>query len=103
MSAITFAALEKVLIKLGFTLDPDPQYRIFWNDENDAMIALPGYRPEQVVQEGHLVVVRHTVEGRGVATRQTLERLLAAASAPPRRAKPRSRAAAPRALADKAA
>ena len=51
---ITFAALEKVLTQLGFTPDPDPEHRIFWNDSKDAMIALPGYRPEQTVQEGHL-------------------------------------------------
>ncbi len=88
---ITFAALEKVLIQLGFALDPDLEHRIFWHDVKDAMIALPGYRPEQIVQEGHLVVVRVTIEGRGVATRETLERLLAAASGPTHRAKPRTR------------
>lgn len=77
----TYGALDQTLIALGFHATHGKNnfglpYVIYDNRECDATIALPERPKDELMYGGHLIVAEKTVEGRGVADKETFHRLL---------------------------
>jgi hypothetical protein len=72
---ITFADLEKLLLKLGFVKLQNPKYHIFEHPQENALVALPRYAPNDVVRPIHLVATRGTLEAYGLMSREVFEGL----------------------------
>jgi hypothetical protein len=64
---VTLGQLEEALKSLGFKAAKTEQFTAFRDIERDALIILPVMEPDEVVDEPHLVAVRNTVVGKGVA------------------------------------
>lgn len=78
---ITFAQLERVLTSFGFLRQETEHLIAFREGTHDALIILPVIRAEQLVDDAHLVAVRNSVTGTGIASEaQFRSRLLAASS-----------------------
>jgi predicted RNA binding protein YcfA (HicA-like mRNA interferase family) len=72
---ITFADLEKLLLKLGFVKLQNPKYHIFEHPQENALVALPRYAQNDVVRPIHLVATRGTLEAYGLMSREVFEGL----------------------------
>jgi predicted RNA binding protein YcfA (HicA-like mRNA interferase family) len=72
---ITFADLEKLLLKLGFVKLQNPKYHIFEHPQENALVALPRYAQNDVVRPIHLVATRGTLEAYGLMSREAFEGL----------------------------
>ena len=81
----TYGALDQTLLGLGFqttfkTNEFGLPYVIYENQEYKAVISIPARPQEELMYGGHLVVAEKTVEGQGVADRETFHHLLREAS-----------------------
>jgi hypothetical protein len=72
---VTFADLEKLLIKLGFVNLQNPQYQIFEHPQESALVALPHYSPDDIIRPIHLVATRGTLEAYGLMSREAFDGL----------------------------
>ena len=79
-NTVTYEQVSQVLTKLGFTRTDTAEYIAFRNAAHNALLALPPNPPEQRMDAAHLIAVRSTVTGSGVASENTLNRLLAQAA-----------------------
>ena len=73
---ITFAGLQTALQDLGFDFKPLGDYLAFREPEQKALIVLPPLGPDDPVSSAHMIMVRNTVVGMGVATDQELQQSL---------------------------
>jgi hypothetical protein len=78
MPQATYATLRTILLELGFTETVIPKSRI-WFEHSDppARILLPFFQADEQVDVENLVIVRHTLDARGLMTREEFDRLLA--------------------------
>jgi hypothetical protein len=81
----TYGALEQTLLELGFAKSQGTNnfglpYISYENKECDAVISLPERPKDERMYGGHYIVAEKIVEGRGVADRETFQRLLSKAS-----------------------
>lgn len=72
---ITFADLEKLLVKLGFVKLPHPKYQIFEHPATEALISLRNYTPHEAIRPVDCVVTRGTLEAYGLMSREAFEGL----------------------------
>ena len=77
----TYGTLEQALLALGFEKSTGMNnfglpYVVYVNRECDAVISLPDRPKDEPMYGGHYIVAEKTVEGRGVADRETFYRLL---------------------------
>ena len=73
---ITYGAIEKALVQLGFDITAGPDYRLYRHEGTNTVIITPDYPSEEAAEEMRLATVRKMVVERGVARRARLERLL---------------------------
>jgi hypothetical protein len=82
-----YGQLAQALVSLNFsehtgTNEFGAPYRAFYNRECDALITVPDKPDDAIRPPANLWVAEHTVDGRGVANRETLFRLLREAPVP---------------------
>jgi predicted RNA binding protein YcfA (HicA-like mRNA interferase family) len=64
---ITFAELEKLLLKLGFVPNPTQgTQRVFIYSDLKALVVFPGYSKKDVVHPAHLVSTRKVLSENGL-------------------------------------
>ena len=73
---ITYRRLNKVLATLGFVRKETKDFTAYREVQHDALIVLPNMSAESDVGDPHLVTVRNTVTGKGIASSNKLEALL---------------------------
>jgi len=67
---VTYGQLNKVLRSLGFTcrvVELDGEARVYEDKESGALIILPPFPESDRVLEYHLIMVRTTLDGFGIA------------------------------------
>jgi hypothetical protein len=67
---VTYGQLDRVLRSLGFTcrlVDLDGKARVYEDKESGAIIILPLFPESDRVLEYHLIMVRTTLDGFGIA------------------------------------
>ena len=69
---ITYGAIEKALVQLGFDITAGPDYRLYRHEGTNTVIITPDYPLEQAAEEMRLATVRKMVVERGVARRARL-------------------------------
>ncbi len=74
---VTYSRLEKVLTTLGFVRKETDGFTAYREAEHDALIVLPRMSAGSDVGEPHLVTVRNTVTGKGIASLGRFQMLLA--------------------------
>ena len=74
---ITYGRLNNALAKLGFVRRSTDAFTAYREATHDAWIVLPNMSSDTAVGDPHLVTVRNTVVGRGVASADRLQTLLA--------------------------
>lgn len=76
---VTFAALEKVLPRMGFVVTPTlGGHKVFRHQESDAVIVIPSRPGRAQVDAAHLIAVRRTLGEKGLVDGETFEHLLEA-------------------------
>ncbi len=69
-ASVTYGQLDRALRSLGFTcrlITDEPAARIYSHVETGAFITVPAYPEDEKVYEHHLVTVRATLDGFGIA------------------------------------
>lgn len=74
---VTYSRLSKVLMKLGFVRKETKDFTAYRETEHDALIVLPNMSADSAVGDPHLVTVRNTIMGKGVASLAQFQTLLA--------------------------
>lgn len=71
---ITFADLEKLLLKLGFTAPKTslPQ-KIFQHESSDTLIVLPPYRSQDILRPIHLLSTKKLLVERDLISQAAFE------------------------------
>jgi hypothetical protein len=72
-SGITYGELERLLRQWGFQLERSTPVMIFQHQSQDALVALPPYRPEDPVAAFHLAGVRKLLTERGIVQRDAFD------------------------------
>lgn len=78
---ITYAQLNQALAALGFVCKETKDFTAYREAEHGAFIVLPHRNADSDVGDPHLVSVRNTVTGKGIASADELQALL---MSPPR-------------------
>lgn len=73
---VTYSRLSKVLTKLGFVRKETKDFTAYRETEHGALIVLPNMNADSTVGDPHLVTVRNTVMGKGVASLDQFQALL---------------------------
>lgn len=73
---VTYSRLSKVLTKLGFVRKETKDFTAYRETEHGALIVLPNMGANSTVGDPHLVTVRNTVMGKGVASLDQFQALL---------------------------
>lgn len=73
---VTYRRLSKVLTKLGFVRKETKDFTAYRETEHGALIVLPNMSADSAVGDPHLVTVRNTVTGKGVASLDQFQTLL---------------------------
>ena len=76
ITSVTYEQLEQVLKSLGFEKNEAPDFIAFIDPESDALIALPPATPDARLKDHHLIAIRTTLEGFGIATESEFYRML---------------------------
>ena len=76
VTKLTYRQLDQALTALGFVRRQTDEYTVYEGEAWDALIVLPVMNPRTVVGEPHLVAVRNTLIGRGVASQAEAGMLL---------------------------
>jgi predicted RNA binding protein YcfA (HicA-like mRNA interferase family) len=77
MPRVSFAALEQVLVGLGFTVRKVPgSHTWFEHPGSNTRILLPPFRQEETVDQGNLVAVRRHLDEKGLMPRARFDELL---------------------------
>lgn len=80
---ITFKALERLLLHLGFVAGDTPAgHLIFHHRPTDTILAFPAYAADDEVRADHLMVTRKMVTERGILENDAYDQLLDEARAP---------------------
>lgn len=75
--AITFGALEKILLDAGFTYKRKPGSHVFFRHPDfDATLVLPTIRRNERVSPAHMAAVRKTLIDKGVLDETQFDKLL---------------------------
>jgi predicted RNA binding protein YcfA (HicA-like mRNA interferase family) len=84
MKAITFGAIESLLIGLGFVrLQTAGDHRAFRHEETHTLIVLPGGPANRELDGIHRAMVRRMLDARGVLDGEDFDTLLAQSMATP--------------------
>jgi hypothetical protein len=79
---LTFAQLRQLLLDLSFTETVTPRSHVFFaHPRTGAEVALPIYRPSQIVLPHHLATVRVMLDAKGLMGKQDFDDLVVSASA----------------------
>jgi hypothetical protein len=71
---ITFADIEKLLFRLGFTLhETAGTQKVFYHQESDTLIMLPPYQPQDILRPIHIAAVRIQLVQRGLISEAAFE------------------------------
>lgn len=74
---ITFAGLERALLKTGFVVTrSNGGPKVFRHQATDTMVILPALPGERGVDAVHLVAVSRTLDEKGVIEREAFQELL---------------------------
>lgn len=74
---ITYGRLNEALTALGFVRQRTEEFTAYREPTRDALIVLPNMSADSAVGAPHLVTIRNTVTGKGVAPLDQLQTLLA--------------------------
>lgn len=88
---ITFGRLSATLSQIGFVRKETEDFIAYRQFAHDALIVLPKWGVNSIVDESHLVTVRNTITGKGVASLEKLQALLSDPSAKLAVGKPKPR------------
>jgi hypothetical protein len=78
---VTYKQLNQALVTLGFICKETKDFTAYREAEHGAFIVLPHRNTDSEVGDPHLVSVRNTVTGKGIASNDELQALLVS---PPR-------------------
>lgn len=74
---ITYGALDRALLTLGFQQTTYPTHRLYEKEEQGAVVMLPrNIQMDEAARAVHLLTARHTVSGMGIAGEEEFEKLL---------------------------
>ena len=73
---ITYGRLNEALTALGFVRQRTDEFTAYQEAAHDALIVLPNRSADSAVGAPHLVTIRNTVAGKGVASLDELQTLL---------------------------
>lgn len=78
MLHVNFATLRQILLDLGFAESVEMESRCwFIHPSPKTRIMLPILRQDEMVDLGDLVIIRRTLDERGILSREKFEQLLA--------------------------
>lgn len=90
---ITYSGLNQALTTLGFVRKETKDFTAYREAAHDALIVLPNMSADSDVGDPHLVTVRNTVTGKGIATLDGFQTLLVNLPTKPTTSKLRSQTA----------
>ena len=73
---LTYRQLDQALTALGFVRRQTDEYTVYQGEAWDALIVLPVMDARTVVGEPHLIAIRNTLLGKGVASQAEVGALL---------------------------
>jgi len=73
---ITYGRLNEALATLGFVRQKTEEFTAYRESTHDALIVLPNMSADSAVGAPHLVTIRNTVAGKGIASLEKLQALL---------------------------
>jgi hypothetical protein len=77
MPQVTLAALQQILLGLGFTMRRVPGSRIWFDHaDSNSRILLPPFADDELVDLGNLVGIRRLLDERGLMDRDRFDELL---------------------------
>ena len=73
---ITFGRLSATLSQIGFVRKETEDFIAYRQSAHDALIVLPKWGVNSIVDDSHLVTVRNTITGKGVASLDKFQAML---------------------------